>query len=161
MTPTRNELQCIEIALKYKESIIQPKDETSNFSFFKKWESKREANDDVKGEKAEVEYSVTDLKLFSVLWSEYGLEEGNLDDQLDCIKEWVNILFEKKVDIDLLCEQLKQKNEGIFNSFHFLRKGRFAHIELVPTIDMLPEEIDDVYGQYMETDNNYYLTIRR
>ena len=132
MIPTQKELQCIKIALKHKAPTIIPKDETK--------------------------YSVTDLKLFSVLWAEHGLKLDK-ESELSCIKEWVDILFEKQVDIDFLCEQLKQKNEGLYNSFHSLRKGRFAHIELVPPIEMLPEEIDDVYGQYMETDNNYFLVV--
>jgi len=143
MKPNDKEVICIQFASKF---YPQPK----KLSFF----------DRLSGKKIDVfdasKCDVSDIKTFSRLWADYGLRDWGMDftyrkrydrdEKIQCLKEWVKILYNKSLDHDAIELPLKEENLKIREEFRKENPG--GHISTRKTEDILPEMIDKLYGLY-------------
>jgi hypothetical protein len=96
-------------------------------------------------------------KSFSKFWDEKGLRNWGInylefrgyryEEQLDCLKTWFKILYNKSDDeFEQICTKLKTSIDDQRKQFY--NEIPRGHITMVPETQILPNEIDRLYGNY-------------
>jgi len=97
---------------------------------------------------------VSSVKLFSQLWSDFGMQHFYTYQcslvliekraKLECIQKWVNILYPVPIDINKIAEDISGDQRKRRSSALSQR----IRLNTGTPVDSLPHEIDRLYGNY-------------
>lgn len=103
-----------------------------------------------------VKSEVSEHKSFLQLWSDHGLrdfgigytEHGryNKKEKLQCLSEWIKILYASEIDLEEFVEQVGKHNREKIREY--IRENPGIHVTLADPIDLAIFEIDRLFGNY-------------
>lgn len=106
-----------------------------------------------------IDHEVSTNKSFEELWSQKGIKTWGLqglpsrgiseEDQMKCIAVWFEVLYDRDVDqlLDLVNE-IEQRTRQSVSDFNESNKGTRYRITPISTVQALPSEIDQAFGNY-------------
>lgn len=108
-------------------------------------------------EKTKISYDVSENKSFLQLWSDKGLRDYGLahmdrgpfsySEKFYCISEWVKILYDENFDLKQLEKEIKDNQVRLVREFYNTHSSG-SHITPANPIDLIPFEIDKIFGNY-------------
>lgn len=103
-----------------------------------------------------VKYQVSSLKVFSTLWSMYGLRDYGFDyvhrgsfsdtDKLDCLKMWIKILYDIDAEVEKITDQIIVDLSNSRKQMMKVNPG--IRINSGNPINIIPEIVDDILRFY-------------
>lgn len=141
MKASEKELKCIAIARKYRNLAIK----------------RHEDNGSTDLEEVHAHYAtdddVSEIKTFSQLWKDKGLMQFGIQlygyrkqEQLDCLVDWFEILFEDTEVLKMLLRTVETRLTELQREFY--KNHPEGHINISSSVDLLPTEIDKHFESY-------------